>query len=216
MIGVIIPDRGDRPEFLANCLRMLKAQTIQPTIIEIVNDAPLSDEKDITWRYRLGYERLRNKGIEVISLIENDDWYAPNYLETMYNKWLELDKPELLGQGYTIYYHIKERAWFTMNHPERSSAMNTLIKPDLHFDWCVDNDPYTDLHLWLHAGLKGEIFTPKSHICLGIKHGDGLCGGVNHVDALHRYTNFDYKFWYLKSILDSESFNFYSKYFYVN
>ena len=216
MIGVIIPDRGDRPEFLANCLRMLKAQTLQPVIIEIVNDAPLSDEKDITWRYRLGYERLRNKGIEVISLIENDDWYAPNYLETMYNKWLELDKPELLGQSYTIYYHIKERAWFTMNHPERSSAMNTLIKPDLHFDWCVDNDPYTDLHLWLHAGLKGEIFTPKSHICLGIKHGDGLCGGVNHVDALHRYTNFDYKFWYLKSILDSESFNFYSKYFYVN
>lgn len=72
-------------------------------------------------RYRLGYERLRNKKIEVIALIENDDWYAPNYLETMYNKWLELDKPQLLGQSYTIYYHIKERAWFTMNHPERSS-----------------------------------------------------------------------------------------------
>ncbi len=213
MIGVIIPDRGDRPEFLENCLRMLKAQTMQPTIIEIVNDAPLSDEKDITLRYRLGYERLRNKGIEVIALIENDDWYAYNYLETMYNKWLELGKPDLLGQSYTIYYHIKQRAWFTMNHPERSSAMNTFIKPDLIFDWCVDNDPYTDLHLWLRSGLKGEIFTPKSHICLGIKHGDGLCGGVNHVDALHRYTNRDSNMTFLNQIMDSESFNFYSNYF---
>ena len=87
MIGVIIPDRGDRPKFLENCLRMLKAQTMQPTIIEIVNDAPFSDEKDITLRYRLGYERLRNKEIEVIALIENDDWYAPDYLEIMYNKF---------------------------------------------------------------------------------------------------------------------------------
>lgn len=216
--AIIIPDRGDRPRFLDNCLRMMRAQTMPPSHIEIVDDPPLSDSKDITWRYRTGYERLRGKGFDCIFLIENDDWYMPNYLAYMLSRWELNGKPNLLGTAYTVYYHLKERGYFTMNHPERASAMNTLIKPDLNFSWCQDNDPYTDLHLWLHAGLTGKIIHPVNPIAIGMKHGEGLCGGVNHVDKLHRFTNKDENFVYLYKHMiqendDFESFNFYSKYY---
>lgn len=210
-IAVLIPDRGDRPLFLKNCLRMLKAQTIQPTTTLIIDKKPESDQVDITYRYRIGYEALRNKGIDVILLWENDDWYASDYIETMLKYWESNGRPDILGLNHTIYYNILWRAYYTMHHTVRSSAMNTLIKPDLNFEWCVDNYAYTDIWLW--KTLTGIIVNPEKEICLGIKHGVGLCGGKAHVDARERYTDEDPEFEYLKKIIDRESFDFYSKYF---
>lgn len=220
-IAILIPDRGDRPLFLKNCLRMLDIQIREfkkhedaEFIIEIVKDEPLNDDCDITWRYRIGYNRLRNKNIDIIALIENDDWYSPEYLHTMVYEWKKSGKPDLFGTNYTIYYHIKMFKYFTMEHDDRSSAMSTLIRPDLDFKWCVDIDPFTDLHIW--KTLKGVLFTPKNHICLGIKHGIGKCGGSSHLSRLERYIHHgidDSKKWFLRENMDSESFKFYSEYF---
>lgn len=210
-IGIIIPDRNDRPLFLANCLRMLKAQTLQPDIIELVNDIPFSEDCDITWRYKLGYDRLRNKGLDVIAFIENDDFYAIDYLEIMVNEWIKQGNPNLLGHTYTIYYHIKLFAHYTMNHLTRSSAMNTLIKPDLNFAWCDNAQPFTDMYLW--ETLKGIVFNPVKNICLGIKHGVGLCGGRSHVDRLDRYLEKDYNKELLRQTMDEISFEFYTNFF---
>ena len=216
-IGIIIPDRGDRPELLKNCLRMLKTQTIQPVAVELVNHAPISERPDITERYRIGYDKLRNKNLDVIAFIENDDWYSPDYLETMVLAWCDHGKPTIFGTNYTYYYHIKLFQYFTMYHDQRSSAMSTLIKPDMYFPWCPDNEPFTDLYLWQKFGNAGKdtIFKPKKTICMGIKHGIGLCGGKSHVDRLNRYEHLDTDKSFLKNIMkeDSESFYFYSNYF---
>src|SRR5258706_947064 len=212
-LAIIMPDRNDRPLFLENCLRMIKAQTFQPDIIELVNDKPLTNECDITWRYRTGYDRLRNKGIDVIALMENDDWYAPNYLQKMVTEWIKKGKPDLLGTNYTIYYHIKLFEHLTMWHDTRSSAMSTLIKPDLNFEWCADNEPYTDSYLW--NTLKGITFNPGKNICLGIKHGTGMCGGLMHTERLDRYQRrgqSDHSKEFLKQNMDAESFEFYANY----
>ena len=208
-IGIIIPDRGDRPEFLKNCLRMINQQTMQPSMIQLVNDYPITDKCDITWRYRIGYDRLRNCGLDCILLMENDDWYAPDYIETMVNQWLASGMPEIIGTNYTIYYHIAINKHFTMNHQRRSSAMNTLLKPDLNFNWCVDHEPYTDLHLW--KTLKGHTFCPPKVISIGIKHGVGLCGGRNHTCSFHRYINDDSDNSFLIEHMDTESLLFYTK-----
>ena len=82
-IGIIIPDKNDRPHFLKNCLRMIEAQSVKPDIIELVNQNPIDIDPngyvepglacDITFRYRTGYERLRNKGLDGIFLMENED-----------------------------------------------------------------------------------------------------------------------------------------------
>jgi len=229
-IAVLIPDRGDRPQFLKNCMRMLAAQTIAPAHLEIVNflptptdplkgelpptdsavsKSPLGDLGvcDITKRYRIGYDRLRGQGFDVIAMIENDDWYSPQYLETMTEMWLRFKEPQLMGTAYTIYYHLKLRAWFEIKHPRRASAMNTFIKPDLFIDWPADHEPFTDAHIWKQ--LPGCLFTPELPIAIGMKHGEGLCGGLTHNNRFSRFINKDYDFEWLKGVVDAESFEFY-------
>jgi glycosyltransferase involved in cell wall biosynthesis len=207
-VGIIIPTRGDRQIFLSNCIRLIENQTLQPWIIEIIDEAPKSDKCDITYRYRLGYDRLRNKNLDVIAFIEDDDWYANNYLETMCGHFEKKQRPKLLGLSHTIYYNLRVLKWYKMVHSQRSSAMNTLIRPDMNFKWSIDEDPYTDAYLWHH--LKGEIIVPEKEICLGIKHGIGKCGGKLHTTHMDLYKNNDPEKKFLKEIVDNESFEFYN------
>lgn len=209
-IGILIPDRSDRPEFLKNCLRMLKNQTIQPDEIKIINFPAYSAECDITERYRIGYDQFRMKGFDCILFIENDDFYSNRYIEMMVENWLNRGCPDLLGTDSTIYYHLGLKKYFTMHHTRRAAAMNTLIRADLDFHWCLDHDPYTDLHLWLKSGLQGIIFKPDNIYSIGIKHGIGLCGGKNHTCNLDRYIADDNRFDFLSKHMDQQSFQFYT------
>lgn len=210
-IAVIIPDRNDRPKFTENCFRMIQNQTIQPDQIFKINFSPTDEKPDITKRYRIGYDLCRNKGFDVIALMENDDWYSPDYLEIMTKAWNENGRPDIFGTNYTIYYHLQLHKYFTMNHKRRSSAMSTLIKPDLNFQWCPDHEVYTDLHIW--QTLSNRVtFQPDKHICIGMKHGIGKCGGRNHKDKLDRYINSD-GLRFLGSNLDRKSFDFYTSVF---
>lgn len=209
-IGIIIPDRSDRPDLLKNCLQMIQRQTLKVEYFQLMNYEPLDSSCDITQRYRTGYELLGLiSDIDLIAFIENDDWYAPDYLEYMVGEWEKAGRPDLFGTNYTIYYHLKLKKYFTMRHNSRASAMNTLIKPKLKFQWCADNEPYTDLHLWTKEhGFTKHVIEPNHIISVGMKHGTGLCGGRSHVDRLHRFINADNGF--LKNTLDSESFEFYN------
>ena len=205
-IGVIIPTRLDRPGFFGNCLRMLEAQTLKYDYISVQDYTPESTEKDITQRYRRGYDELSKKNVDIIVLWEDDDYYSPGYLETMVREWDAYGRPDIFGTNYTIYYHLKLKKYFTMHHHDRASAMNTLIKPNLKIKWPSDNDPYTDIALWMQ--LKGVTFRPSKVISIGIKHNIGLTGGRNHNDRLHRY-KFDND-GFIESVMDIESLEFYS------
>lgn len=206
-IAALIPTRGDRSEFLANCLRQLNAQTIPIDHIELVDDQPQSHHSDITWRYRIGYDRLRGKGFDIIFLWEDDDYYSPDYIEVMLAAWEKQGRPNLFGTRYTIYYHIMLRKYFTMLHDDRASAMNTMIKPDMNFPWCNDADPFTDMHLWFRPEFDRKLFKPHKHIAVGMKHGLTLTGGKSHVDRYNRYINDDNGF--LKETLEEASYNFF-------
>jgi len=219
-IAVIIPTRGDRKLLLNNCYRMLSEQTLGPCFILTADYIPKSNEKDITERYRFGYDHLRRKDFDLIAFIEDDDYYSPDYLETMATEWLRAGKPDIIGNSTSIYYHLKLKKYFTLNHPNRASAMNTLIKPDLDFPWCADNYEYTDAHLWKLANikftnlqiLKGHLFVPDKIISFGIKHGSCLVGGRFHNDRLERYDKDDSDLSFLKQNCDAESFKFYSEF----
>lgn len=194
-IAALIPDRGDRPEFLKKCLDQLRRQTRKVDEIHIVNFAASSEKPDITERYKFGYERIsENPEIDLIFFIENDDYYAPKYIEAMLAEWEAAGKPALFGTGYTIYYHVKERAHFRMTHPERASAMNTAIVPRLPINWPQPHEVYTDLHLWSQdkcldsSKFAKKTFSPDPIISIGIKHGIGKCGGRHHTDKMQRYS----------------------------
>lgn len=193
---------------------MMEAQTLQPHTIELVNYPAESNEVDITQRYRRGYDLFRNKGFDLIAFIENDDYYHPEYLETMVKEYEKVGKPDLIGTNYTPYYHLCLRAWFDFLHDQRASAMNTLIKPDLNFEWCPDSNPYTDLYLWLQLqGITKHTFKPEKMLSIGLKHNTGKCGGIGHNDRLEMFSRNDQSYTWLKENMNPESFNFYSKIF---
>ncbi len=210
-VGVIIPSRGtERVNFLRNAIRMLTSQTVEVKHIEVSAGAPESDKCDITYRYRNAYQKFDPAEVDIICFWEDDDWYAPNYLEAMLKKWEDFGRPDLFGINYTIYYHLKLKKYFTFDHVQRSSSMSTFIKPGMDFTWPRDEDPYTDQWLWMNpCGIKTKIvFKPEKILCVGMKHGQGMVGGRFHDDKLHRYIHEDNGF--LKETLDPVSYKFYS------
>lgn len=216
-IAVLIIHRGDRPRFLENLMRMINAQTLQPTEVYELGSPPENDVCDISKRYRLGYLHLSKVSkADVIAFMEVDDYYAPNYLEEMAKAWQEAGKPDLFGTTNTIYYNIKLFAYFKMQHYLSGIAMATLIKPNLDLGNVIDEDPYFDKHIYNHITNK-ELFTPNKTICIGIKHGDGMTGGSYHHERLDRFTTnkgiTDYDKSFLKANMDKDSFEFYSNYF---
>lgn len=177
-IGVLIPDRNDRPQFLEHLFKMLKGQTMQPDFIELVNFLATSEAPDLTKRVRIGFETLKEKGCDCVLIMENDDYYSCTYIERMVNTWLAVSKPELLGICYTYYFHIFKGKYRLLNHPNRASLMNTLISCAINPNWCEDSEVYLDLHLWKNH--KGVTFAPVQPLAIGIKHGIGKCGGNGH------------------------------------
>lgn len=195
-IGVLIITRGDRPQFLEQAKKMLKEQTLQPNEICIVDDKPLSDEVDITYRYRIGFERLKDK-VDVIILWEDDDYYSTKYIETMFTAWIDNGKPLLFGLNNTIYYNINTKKYVHLKHSGRASMMSTMISTKAVIDWGKDNYAYTDMILWRQ--LKG-VAVDLGIINMGVKHGTGLCGGGGHVNDWGHYNQVDTDLSLLKSV----------------
>lgn len=207
-IGVLIPTRGDRAELLNFALKQMERQTRKPDVIELVNDTPLSSDKDITWRYRIGCERIFQKGVDVVLFIEDDDWYDATYIERLVAEWEKVGKPAIFGIGDTTYYHLGMRAWNHQQHPGRASAMSTLLtNAVLNITWPKDNYVWTDVDLW--KKLPGKICLFERNLALGIKHGIGLTGGIGHNRQWGGYKNQDPELNWLKNTVDAESFEFY-------
>lgn len=208
VIGVLIPTRGDRPQFLKRAKEMIGRQTLKPDMVEIVDDLPTSDKPDITRRYRIGCERLFSKGCDFILFWEDDDWYSSEYIETMFAKWMEHGKPSLFGIHDTRYYHVGIKKYLSMQHPGRASMMATAVgRGIIGVNWGDDNNPYTDMHIWKQ--VQGVTFTPDKKICLGIKHGIGLCGGAGHNANWQRYDKDDKNGAFLKATV-GEDYDYYT------
>ena len=204
-IGIIIPTRG-RTQFLKNALRMIEGQTVKPNFIEVVDDLPKTADKDICWRYKLGYKRLKDK-CDIIFPWEDDDWYSREYIKIMLAGWQAYGKPVLFGISSTTYYHLRSRKYTTISHPERSSMFCTMIQGGHDIDFGDENKIFVDVHLW--KKYNGKLFDP-GRICLGIKHSIGLTGGIGHKYNWSGYNNYDHNDVFLKSIIDEKSYEFYN------
>lgn len=214
-IGVLIPTRGDRPKFLQFALEQLSRQTKQPDEIEIVNDPPKNTnppKPDVTYRYRIGCDRLKKKGCDIIFCWEDDDYYTPTYIEKMLAMYIDNGRPEIFGLNQTVYYNIYEQEqlnFVRLDHHTHSSMMSTVINVKAldKIKWGDDNYSFVDMILW--AQLKGKCVSLPNPICIGIKHGTGMCGGGGHVKNWRGFNEHDKNFIWLSSIADPIAINFY-------
>lgn len=184
-ISVVTPDRGDRPEFLNQCKVYVKRQTLQPIAHLIVNNPPLARSCDIGHRLRSGISFLKDE-CDYVAVMENDDWYSPNYLEVMVkqlkafaSKW---GYPLFFGIDLMQIYHLNLRRYATYTRRKFSCLCCMLLRSDI-LDWVDWGDEcYVDGYLFRNKCLT----TPNSPVCvvsglvLGIKHGIGLCGTTDH------------------------------------
>ncbi len=208
-VGALIPTRGDRPRLLEHCLAQLRSQTRPPDEIILVDDPPRSHHKDITWRYRLGVERARAKGVDAIMICEDDDWYHPEYLEWLLEGWQRHGRPPIFGVAETWYYHLAIGKRKHLSHPGRASGFCTLISGALEsIRWPADHHPFVDLHLWRHIPGKAVPFGDKIR-AIGIKHGIGMTGGIAHRRNFG-WERVDGRPWFSRTV-DPRSRQFYSE-----
>src|SRR6478735_6684213 len=59
---------------------------------------------------------------DVVIFWENDDWYAPNWIETCAK---ELETCQLFGEGRAHYYNVRERWWFQHANMDHASLCAT-------------------------------------------------------------------------------------------
>lgn len=198
-IGILIPDKKDRPIFLSKCLQYISRQSHQDFVLRIVDDEPpeyLKDKVDIAYRYQLGfYDLFKNQQCDVVMCMENDDWYSSHYIRIMLREWENAGKPDIFGLESSIYYHLSGN-YSIFHHSGRSSMNTTMVTKRIlshKFDY---SNPYLDSDIWTsrylnRIGLIKKTVKLNEVICIGIKHGRTLIGGAGHNSDWTRYTTKD-------------------------
>lgn len=177
--ALVIPTRGDRPQFIEQCKLLIARQTLQPTEVLWMDYKPESNRKDITQRYRRGVELATKKGYQFVVFWEDDDWYHQDYLKWLVDAWHKNKRPNFFGVGETYYYNHSIGSAHHMKHAGRTSAFCTLAKLPWKTTWPDDHNPFLDMHIHKNSSLKTINFTDKIY-AVGIKHGMGLTGGGGH------------------------------------
>lgn len=201
-IAVIIPTRGDRPEFLRICKILIHRQTVQPDEIIFIDHPGKRGIKDITGRYRKGVQEAAARGCTVALFWEDDDWYHPKYIEWMLNKWNSVRRPMIFGIQETYYYHVGIGKRLYMRHPGRASAFCTLVKiPFKMRVWPADSEPFLDMHIWRSVeGVAMEFEDKEKPLAIGIKHGIGLSGGGGHKKNFNKWEKGDFFKWFQDAV----------------
>jgi hypothetical protein len=217
-IAVVVPTRGDRPEFLSHCRRQIHRQTLSPDEIIFVDYEPVKREiADLTARYRKGITDARQRGCNLICFWEDDDWYDEKYLEWIVSSWTKKGRPEVFGIEVSYYFNLKSMRGTIFEHPGRSSMFCTCLSIAEHrwntLHWPPDSERFLDLWIWRKWNLTKATanFTDKIYT-IGIKHGIGLTGGGGHNTDATFYRGSSYDQEWLQRNIDDQSYQIYKNY----
>lgn len=203
--ATITPHRSvERSELLVQCHRMLDAQTLQPAERFLINDAAQNGEVDIVKRVKAGVALARQAGIDLVFIVEDDDFYPPDYFQRFSSYF---DSYEFFGDQHSLYYNVKNRTFRNFHHPYRASLFTTGFKiSGLNlFDWPSDTTPFLDIALWRYAKRRRKIFIDSGAV--GIKgHGQGKTGGKGHI---MRFKGIDTGYQLLGSKVTQQALEFY-------
>jgi hypothetical protein len=114
-----------------------------------------------------------------VLIIEDDDYYAPQYLETMVAR---LDTADLVAEAPTHYYHVRERKHMDCKNRIHGSLFQTGMRrsvlPKLHY-LCTQASYFLDLGLF--CAIRNRVLFPLSNTSLGMKGLPGRNGiGMGH------------------------------------
>src|SRR5690606_6048878 len=144
--AVIIPDRNDRPEFTKHCLMQIQRMTLQPDKIIHVNWPAITNEIDLVERVYHGVLAAKGMGIDLVFIMENDDYYPADYFERFGDM-----KADFFGDDLTFYYNLKSRSYSSFPHKYRSSLFTTGFRISKLKDFQWTGNQFVDMRLWKWA-----------------------------------------------------------------
>ena len=207
-LGVVIPTRGDRPQFVAQCQEMMARQTKQPDGYYLIDYKPIKEGNDQRDRVRRGVEKAKADGMTHILIVEDDDYYPPEYIETMWNAWRDED---LIGSAYYQAYHLKRREYLTFRVCMDCEAVPlhcTGFTVDAYERFVDDGKGNLDdaLSRWGYQHARYRLLLAP--LVVSIKHGVGCTGGGLHDTFNHGVPDPEMK-WLKRQVDDPELITFY-------
>lgn len=199
MITIITPT-GGRPEAFALCEKYMARQSLKPdqwivvddypqeTICtmgqEIIRPEPFWSEGQMTLPRNLLAGLNQAKG-DIVLVIEDDDWYHPDYIKIMAEK---LKDHDLVGEGGAWYYNIKNYRYITHDNKEHASLCQTgfsknILEPIKKLISNNLDQMFLDLKIWKLECNK--LIFERLPINIGIKGMPGRGGiGYGHRDTM--------------------------------
>ena len=206
MTIALITPTGGRPEAFALCEKWIGQQTYKGEINWIVVDDCVPETRCTMGQtiirpkpaWRPGQNtQARNLRLALataglggkILFIEDDDYYAPDYL-SLVDQWL--DEAALVGETHTRYYNVRCRSWHVCANKHHSSLCQTGFRAEilpLVVNACSGREQFLDMTLWSVAAERGRLhpfdphFSPSAHsgLCIGMKGLPGRLGiGMGH------------------------------------
>lgn len=206
-IACIVCDHGGREELITFARQQIAKQTVMPFAIYHIgtNLIPPNGSIDLIARLKLAYEMAKKDRVDFL-LIWEDDAYPKDYIQ----RFVPYMNFDFVGQDYTYYYQLKQRAWARFDHKYRSSLFTTGFKVSALNNWNWDDlrpdMAMVDIRLWEYAKRRTKAFIDTGAI--GIKSGLGLCGGRGHLLKLN---NHDPEMNWLKEKVSGDAFEFYQE-----
>ena len=134
-IGIIIPTSSpERKTLLAFTELRMQQQTMKPDFIAKIDYPRKSDIMDLDKRYIQGFKECVENGCKFILFIEDDDCYPLTYIEEMYTKWIENDRPLIIGNRKTLYYHIQNTGVMWLESGYHASAHATAVSSEANVE----------------------------------------------------------------------------------
>jgi hypothetical protein len=203
-IGVVIPTcNKDRKQFLSFLLNRLQRQSRNADSINVVGYPNIKNINDLYERYLHGITELIYEGCNFIIFMEDDDYYPLTYIKDIYDKWIERNRPIIVGNSPTRYYHILNNTYRIYPDLAWCSAHCTAVSSLVKLNFPHGDKIEFDKKLWEYN--TGEKIC-MDRFMVSIKHGIGMTAG-----RIHQTKNMkpDHDMRVLKSWVDKEAFDFY-------
>jgi hypothetical protein len=204
MITCISPT-GDRELAFSLCKKWMSNQTVKPDQWIIVDDGAVPISGEMSEEY-IHYIRREPKSTDPkctllvnlkeaipfikgdkIFIIEDDEYYAPNYIEEMSK---QLDSYEVVGIGKAKYYHLPTGKYDIDKNMDHASLAETGFRSSFlpEFANCIEktNGFWLDVQIWKRVfdprnQIKGLVFVDGDSLYLGMKGLPGRKGiGIGH------------------------------------
>lgn len=197
MLGLtVITPTGNRERELNNLAEYVRRQTIRPDEWIVVDDGDRPSRLPSIRYVRHHIRRIPRAGRFTLPanllaglalangrhvvIMEDDDWYAPTYLERMVDGLARFD---LFGEGCSPYYNTKSRTWMRNDNKSHASLCASGFRASLipmvaevAHAGAVSGNCFLDVDIWARAQSCRVEEYRGLHV--GLKSGDGI--GIEH------------------------------------